>query len=97
MHMPTNTENRTPDKKPRAALKKAAAIQALNNLPFDLGRNRVLDAATSAAYWGVSLPHWRRLYRAGKVPCPIKIGDRKLGWRICQLADGLAKRADAAS
>jgi predicted DNA-binding transcriptional regulator AlpA len=76
--------------------KKSAAAMALNNLPPDLGRNRVLDAETSATYWGVSLPHWRRLYRSGKVPRPIKIGDRKLGWRIGDLADGLAQRADAA-
>jgi predicted DNA-binding transcriptional regulator AlpA len=66
---------------------------ALNNLPPDLGRNRVVDAKSSAAFWGVSLPHWRRLYRAGKVPRPIKIGDRKLGWRIGDLVDGLAHRA----
>jgi predicted DNA-binding transcriptional regulator AlpA len=77
--------------------KRAAAVAALNNLPPDLGRNRVLDAEASAAYWGISLPHWRRLYRAGKVPRPIKIGERKLGWRIGDLADGLANRANAAA
>jgi predicted DNA-binding transcriptional regulator AlpA len=77
--------------------KRAVAVAALNNLPPDLGRNRVLDAKGSAAYWGVSLPHWRRLYRAGKVPRPIKVGDRKLGWRIGALADALTARADAAA
>jgi predicted DNA-binding transcriptional regulator AlpA len=97
MNPQTNTEKSRADKKLRAAQKNAAAIVALNNLPSDLGRNRVLDAEASAIYWGVSLPHWRRLYRAGKVPRPIKIGDRKLGWRIGSLADNLAKRADAAS
>jgi predicted DNA-binding transcriptional regulator AlpA len=80
-----------------SAEKKAAVLATLNNLPSDLGRNRILDAEASAAYWGVSVPHWRRLYRAGKVPRPVKIGDRKLGWRIGDLADGLAKRADAAA
>ena len=64
----------------------------LANLPSDLGRSRVLDAAASSAFWGVSLPHWRRLYRAGKVPRPIKVGERKLGWRIGSLADALALR-----
>lgn len=77
----------------RADEKKAAVSAQLNNLPADLGRNRVLDAEASAAFWGVSLPHWRRLYRSGKVPRPIKIGDRKLGWRVGDLADGLAQRA----
>lgn len=64
----------------------------LNNLPSDLGRSRVLDAATASAFWGVSLPHWRRLYRTGKVPQPLKIGERKLGWRVGVLADALAAR-----
>lgn len=69
---------------------KQAAI--FNSLPTDLGRSRVLDAKAAAAYWGVSLPHWRRQYRAGKVPAPIRVGERKLGWRIGDLADGLAAR-----
>jgi predicted DNA-binding transcriptional regulator AlpA len=80
----------------KAAEKKAAAVAALNNLPSDLGRNRVLDAVASATFWGVSLSHWRRLYRAGKLPRAIKTGDRKLGWRIGDLDDGLAQRVDAA-
>ena len=79
--------------KQKAAERKAAVAATLNNLPPDLGRNRVFGAEASAAFWGVSLPHWRRLYRAGKVPRPIKIGERKLGWRVGALADGLAERA----
>jgi predicted DNA-binding transcriptional regulator AlpA len=76
----------------KAAEKKAAIRATLNNLPSDLGRNRVLDAAAASAFWGVSTPHWRRLYRAGKVPRPFKVGDRKLGWRVGVLADALAAR-----
>jgi predicted DNA-binding transcriptional regulator AlpA len=67
-------------------------LNHLNTLPPDLGRNRILDSSNSAAFWGVSLPHWRRLYRAGKVPPPIRIGDRKYGWRVGALIDGLASR-----
>lgn len=74
--------------------KEAAATATLNNLPADLGRSRVIDAKCSAAFWGVSLPHWRRMYRTGKVPRPIKIADRKLGWRIGDLIDALSKRTD---
>jgi predicted DNA-binding transcriptional regulator AlpA len=76
----------------RAAERRPEIAATLANLPSDLGRNRVLDAATSSAFWGVSLPHWRRLYRAGKVPQPVKVGERKLGWRIGVLADALAAR-----
>jgi len=76
----------------RAAEKKAAVAATLADLPSDLGRSRILDAAMASAFWGVSLPHWRRLYRTGKVPRPIKVGERKLGWRIGDLADALAVR-----
>ena len=48
---------------------------------------RILDSAQAAEFWGVSLPHWRRLYREGKVPRGIRIGVRKLGWRVSDLID----------
>jgi predicted DNA-binding transcriptional regulator AlpA len=32
-----------------------------------------------------------------QVPRPIKIGDRTLGWRIGDLADGLAQRSSSAN
>jgi predicted DNA-binding transcriptional regulator AlpA len=72
-------------------------MQPLNSLPSDLARNRILDSATSAEFWGVSTAHWRRLYRAKKVPAPIRIGDRKYGWRVGDLIDGLETRAAATS
>jgi predicted DNA-binding transcriptional regulator AlpA len=80
------------DAERKAAERRAAVAVTLANLPSDLGRSRVLDAAAASAFWGVSLPHWRRLYRAGKVPRPIKIGERKLGWRVGTLADCLSMR-----
>ena len=67
-------------------------MQSLNSLPPDLGRNRILDSAKAAEFWGISLPHWRRMYRAQKVPAPIKIGDCKYGWRLGDLIDGLKQR-----
>jgi predicted DNA-binding transcriptional regulator AlpA len=65
-------------------------------LPPEIERNRMLDSAQASAFWGVSRSHWRRLYRARRVPMPIKVGERKLGWRASDLIDGLAKRAEAA-
>ena len=61
----------------------------------EIERNRILDAAQAADFWGVSLPHWRRLYQRHKVPAPIKIGERKLGWRVRDLVDGLAARIES--
>jgi predicted DNA-binding transcriptional regulator AlpA len=64
-------------------------------LPPQLEAARVVSAAQAAAYWGVSLPHWRRLYRAGRVPRPIKIGERKLGWRAVDLLAAIERHAAA--
>lgn len=55
--------------------------------------NRVVGAAEAAAFCNFSLPHWRRLYRTGKVPKPVKLGGRKLGWRQGALIDFNAQRA----
>ena len=68
-------------------------MQSLNSFPPDLTRNRILDSGQASEFWGVSTAHWRRLYRAGKVPPPIRVGDRKYGWRIGDLVDALAERA----
>ena len=76
----------------RRVARKAAVAATLANLPTDLGRNRVLNAAAAAALWGVSLPSWRRLYRAGEVPRPLKLSTRRLGWRIGTLVDALNAR-----
>jgi predicted DNA-binding transcriptional regulator AlpA len=61
--------------------------------PNDLNRYQVIGAAEAASLAGVSLDHWRRLYRAGSVPRPLKVGLRKVGWRRGDLLDWLAERA----
>jgi predicted DNA-binding transcriptional regulator AlpA len=66
-------------------------------LPIEISRSRIFNSSQSAEYWGVSLPHWRRLYRAKMVPSPIKIGERKLGWRAGDLMDGLEERAQSSA
>lgn len=68
-------------------------MSIIDRLPSDLARHRILGSAEAAEFWNVSLPHWRRLYRMGKVPKPIRVGDRKLGWQFGDLIDALAKRA----
>jgi predicted DNA-binding transcriptional regulator AlpA len=68
-------------------------MPSLAALPTEAVTGRILNSRQAAQYWGVSLPHWRRLYRARKVPTPIRIGDRKYGWRLGALIDALAERA----
>ncbi len=81
--------NNLPDKRREGAL----LGKPLDFLPPELARSRVLDSAQAARFWGVSLPHWRRMYRLGQVPKPIKLSARKLGWRVGDLIDALAARA----
>ena len=66
----------------------------INRLSPEAERNRILDSAQAASFSGISLPHWRRMYRSGLAPKPILIGERKYGWRIGDLIDWLAAKAD---
>ena len=77
-------------------LPRRRATPSLDVLPAEAIKGRILNSAQAAEYWGVSLPHWRRLYRAGKAPPPIKVGERKKGWRLHVLDDALAERAGTA-
>jgi predicted DNA-binding transcriptional regulator AlpA len=72
-------------------------LSIIEKLPPDMVRHRIASAAEAAEFWGVSLPHWRRLYRSGKVPKPMRIGDRKLGWQLGALIDALAVRSGKAA
>ena len=59
-------------------------------LPSFLDRNRIVDAKQAAAALGFSVTHLRRLYRAGKIPHPVSISGRKLGWPAGVIADVIA-------
>jgi predicted DNA-binding transcriptional regulator AlpA len=67
----------------------------LTSYSQEIERHRILDSMQASAFWGVSRSHWRRLYQSRRVPTPIKIGERKLGWRVGDLIDGLNERANA--
>lgn len=72
-------------------------MSIIDKLTPDLARHRIMDSAEAAEFWGVSLPHWRRLYRDRKVPKPLRIGDRKLGWQLGILIDALEVRSKEAA
>jgi len=70
-------------------------MRTLDNVRDSLNRERVLDTAQAAEFCGFSIPHFRRLYKAHKVPAPIKIGERKYGWRLGGLIDFVVAKAAA--
>lgn len=65
---------------------------ATRALPSELTRERVLSSAQAAAMLGFSLAHFRRLYRSGRVPKPIRLSERKLGWKVGTLTDWLSQK-----
>ncbi len=66
-------------------------------IPQIAAQARVLSAKQVAELCGLSLPHFRRLYRTGRVPPPIKIGQRKMGWQYGTVATFLASKTAAAA
>jgi predicted DNA-binding transcriptional regulator AlpA len=60
---------------------------AFDHLPPEIARRRILDSSEAADFCRISLAHWRRLYRTGKVPRPIRLSARKYGWRLGDLVD----------
>jgi predicted DNA-binding transcriptional regulator AlpA len=63
--------------------------QGFRPLTPTLERAQILDTASAASLCGFSVAHWRRLYRQGKVPQPVRLSARKLGWRTGDLLDWL--------
>jgi predicted DNA-binding transcriptional regulator AlpA len=59
----------------------------LPDFPAEITRSRVVDTAAAAEFCNLSVPHWRRLYRAGRVPPPVRLSARKYGWRIGDFID----------
>ena len=55
---------------------------SINDAP---GYDPVLSTAETAKYSGFSEVHWRRLVSAGRTPPPVRLSERKLGWRLSSL------------
>jgi predicted DNA-binding transcriptional regulator AlpA len=72
-------------------------MTVLAHLPSELNRERLLGTEQTAEFLGISIPHFRRLYRAKKVPTPIKIGERKYGWRLGVLIDFVTAKSEKAA
>jgi predicted DNA-binding transcriptional regulator AlpA len=68
-------------------------------LPADLTAERILSTAQAAQLRGVSVATFRRLVRAGKLPPPLQLSERRIGWRVrdllAHLNDGAPTAFDA--
>ena len=70
-------------------------MSKFGHLPPDIARHCVLSTKEAAAFAGYSVPHWRRLYWAKVAPTPLKLGVKKLGWKVGDLAGWLETRRTA--
>ena len=50
-------------------------------------RHRVISEALAAEFVGVSLVHFRRLRRQSKGPRFVRLGERRLGYRLGDVVD----------
>jgi predicted DNA-binding transcriptional regulator AlpA len=66
-------------------------------LPAVLQNDPIVGTDQAAKATNVSPTHLRRLAKAGKFPPPLKIGDRKFGWRLSTIARHIASRETAAA
>jgi predicted DNA-binding transcriptional regulator AlpA len=68
---------------------------ALDSLPAEIGRHRILDTAETCQFVSVSVAQWRRMRSLGETPAAIMIGSKKMGWRVGDLVDWIASRSQA--
>lgn len=64
-------------------------MTVLASLPADITRRRVVGTRDAAAFVGLSVSTFRRLKDARTIPAPIKLSERRIGWRIGDLFDYL--------
>ncbi|WP_132250473.1 helix-turn-helix domain-containing protein [Methylobacterium segetis] len=58
----------------------------------ELLRHRVLGTKDAADLCGVSVPTLRRMRKKQAIPAPLRLSERKLGWRVGDLLDWLDSR-----
>lgn len=70
--------------------KEVPSIQSTVRASFS--REQIIGAAEAARLLNISVSHFRRQYQAGRVPAPINVTQRKLGWHAGELFDWLDER-----
>lgn len=69
----------------------------LGEYPPEIARARVLSTKEAAKFCGFDVQMWRRMLAENNVPRPIKLSERKLGWRVGDLVDFVNRRAEDAA
>jgi predicted DNA-binding transcriptional regulator AlpA len=67
----------------------------IENLPPEFGRHRVLTLRQTCDFTGLAYATVRAMHARGKMPPAIRIGTRKLGWRLGDLIDWIQSRVES--
>jgi predicted DNA-binding transcriptional regulator AlpA len=59
----------------------------------EIASHRVVSMKEAAAFLGISLPTFKRLRAKGRMPNPVRLSERKLGWRIASLVEFIGQRS----
>lgn len=62
-------------------------MNALAHMPSDIIRRRTLNIKEAATFCGLSVPTFRRLRSRSALPEPLRLSERRIGWRIGDLMD----------
>lgn len=96
IHKPIHNKKRS-GKPGKEAEKQRRRLAALENLPPEIARHRILDTAETLEFVKLCPAEWRKLRAAGKAPRPVMLGTRKQGYRIGDLVDWIASRRQPAA
>ena len=66
------------------------------SLPEALQSDPLMGTFATAKALNITPVHLRRLCRAGKIPPPLKVGHRKLAWRLSTITKFIAEREEVA-
>lgn len=64
-------------------------MTTLATLSPDIARFRVIGTADAAEFCDLSVKTLRRMNDRGAMPAPIRLSERRIGWRIGDLIDWL--------
>jgi predicted DNA-binding transcriptional regulator AlpA len=67
----------------------AGRLPAIPGVDFD----PVFSTNEAAEYAGFSISHWRAMVAQARGPPPIRLSERKLGWRLSALNAWIAQRS----
>jgi prophage regulatory protein len=80
----------------QTAINEAKKRRSQTEYPNDLLVDRVISTDAAAHFCGFSTSHWRSLVKAGRAPAPIRLSERKLGWKVSALRAWIDAKAHAA-